>query len=140
MPDINGTAYSATDPLKRAPGTSVNAGVRRYRNVVNLAVEGGGTANPILAAKLKEGVSVCAVKIHSDANLSGINFTVGSRTDAAKYAAAQAGPNVTSKELVMKVAALAADALGAAEDVLFTPSGALPANGMIVVEVFASKR
>lgn len=140
MADIYGKAYSATNALHRTHGTTSDAGVRRFRNCVDLAAEGGGTANSIIAAMVREGVAVCEVRLHSTANLSGINFTIGTDAAPAKYGAAQAGPNATSKTFQIPVAQLAADALSAPETIKFFPSGNLPGAGTIVAEVFASKR
>jgi hypothetical protein len=139
MPDINGKAFS-TNPLFRSPGTVVDAGGRRFRNVVDLAVEGGATANPLVAAIVREGCSVYEARMSSGANLSAINFTIGTDAAPAKYGAAQAGPNATTKTFVIPIAALDDDALTAPETIKFFPSGALPGAGVIVTEIFASKR
>lgn len=140
MADIFGNAASGSDPLFRPSGIFVDAGVRRFRNVVSLAAEGGATANAIIAAAVREGCAVFEARMHSSANLSAINFTIGTDADPDKYGVAQAGPNATSKTFIIPVAQLAADALAAPETIKFFPSAALPAAGTIVVELFASKR
>lgn len=141
MADIYGKAYSSSDDLKRAPGTVVDAAARRFRNVFDLVTEGGNTTNPLLAAKVREGVAVFEARLHSTVSLTGINFTIGTDAAPAKYGAAQAGPGAgASKTFQIPVAQLAADALTTPEDIKFFPSGALPANGTIVAEIFASKR
>lgn len=137
---IYGNAASGTDTLYRASGTCVDAGVRRFRNVVSLAAEGGGTTEEIVGGIVREGCAVFEARMHASVDLSAINFTIGTAADNAKYGAAQAGPNATSKTFVIKIAELAADALSEPETINFYPSAALPAAGSIVTEVFASKR
>lgn len=134
-----GSAFSNADDLKRAPGTTVDAAIRRHRNVFDLAVD-GGTSEALKIAHLREGVVIEGIKMHTGANLSAINFSAGNATAAAKYAAAQAGPNAVTKELQLTVTSLDDDPLTAPEEVLLTPSGNLPGAGTLVVDVFVSKR
>lgn len=141
MADIYGSAYSGTDPLHRPSGIVVDAGVRRFRNVINLATDGGGAANNIIAADVREGVSVFEARMASTVDLSAINFTIGTDAAPTKYGAAQAGPAAgASKVFTIPVAQLAADPLTSPERIKFFPAAALPAAGSIVVAVFASKR
>lgn len=141
MAGVYGSAYSSTDELHRAPGTVVDAGLRRFRNVFNFADSGvGGTTTPLVAARLREGCALESVKLGSSVNVSGINISVGIAGTAAKYSAAAAGPNATRGERVIVSTALDDDALAAPEEVILTPSGNWPASGILVSDVFASKR
>lgn len=139
MADAYGSNYSAADALKRTPGTSVDAGVRRHKNIFALATE-GGAANNLIGAIVREGQEVLEARMHTDANLSGINFTIGTDAVPAKYAAAQAGPNATSKTFVLKIGALDDGPLDDPETIKFFPSGALAGAGTVVTELFTSKR
>ncbi|KPH59184.1 hypothetical protein [Novosphingobium sp. ST904] len=141
MADIYGTAHSGTDPLHRPSGIVVDAGVRRFRNTINLATEGGATTNSIIAAKVREGCAIHEVRMHSTVALTAVDFTIGTDDDPDKYGAAQAGPAAgASKTFQVPVAQLAADGLTEPDLVKFFPSAALPAAGTIVTEIFASKR
>jgi hypothetical protein len=142
MAIIQGSAFSATDTKKLAPGTTHDAGVRRFRNTFDLAAAGaGGTANTPKVAELREGSALCGCEISSTVSLSGINFTLGTPAEPAKYATAQAGPAAgATVRLNILPAALAADAIERPEDIILTPSGNLPGAGTVVASVFASKR
>lgn len=141
MAGTYGSAFSSTDELNRAPGTVVDAAVRRHRNVFNFADSGvGGAAAALIAAKLREGVAVQAVELHGSVDVSAINVSVGITGNTAKYVAATAGPNATTKRCVVKSTALDDDALAAPETVILTPSGNWPAAGILIVDVFVSKR
>ncbi len=141
MADIYGTAFSGTDPSKLAPGTSHDAGVRRHRNTVSLATEGGGTTNSLIIGKVREGNCVEGVALASDVALSGVNFTVGTDAEPAKYVASVAGPGAgATLRMTIKVAQLAMDPLEKPETIKLFPSAALPASGLIVASVFTSKR
>lgn len=141
MPDIYGTAFSATDPGALAPGTSHDAGVRRHRNTVSLATEGGSGQNNLIVGKVREGNCVEGARFSADVNLSAINFTLGTDADPAKYAAAFAGPAANATvSVTIKVAALAMDALEKPETIKLFPSAVLPAAGTLVASVFTSKR
>lgn len=137
-----GSAFSATDPAKLAPGTSHDAGVRRFRNTFDLATNGGGgTAEPLKVAAVREGNCVESFSLASTVSLAAINFTVGTIGSPAKYATAQAGPAANVRQsFQLSVAMLAADALTKAEDIYLFPSAALPAAGTVVASVFSSKR
>jgi hypothetical protein len=134
-----GSAFSNADDLKRAPGTTVDAGIRRHRNVFDLSVD-GGTSEALKIGHLREGTVISSIKMHTGANLSAINFSAGNASATAKYAAAQAGPNAVTKELQLTITALDDDPLTAPEEVLLTPSGNLPSAGTLVVDLFVSKR
>lgn len=141
MADIQGTAFSSSDPAALAPGTSHDAGTRRHRNTVSLATEGGGGQNAFIAAKVREGNCISSASFSADVNLSAINFTLGTDADNAKYGAAFAGPAANAHvAIVLKVSALAMDPLDKPETIKLYPSGALPAAGLLVASVFTSKR
>lgn len=142
MANIGGTAYNLTDPLDRANGAMVNAGLRVYKNTFDLAVagQGGGGDDPLLAAKVREGNVIDSIFMQSSANLSAVNFTIGTAADPDKYGAAQAGPNATAKEFVLTIAGAAQGELAAPEEIIITPSGNLPSSGVIVTRVVTSKR
>ncbi len=140
MAKIYGKAFSA-DRAKYASGTSHDAAVRRHRNTVSLATEGGGTQNTLIIGKVREGNCVEAVSLASDVNLSGINFTVGVEGNPTKYAIAQAGPAAGATVRFQIVPAqLGADALATPDEVLLFPSANLPAAGLMVASVLASHR
>lgn len=142
MAKIYGNAFSGSDRRKLAPGAVHDAGVRRYRNVFNLADAGvGGTTNTPLVAKLREGTALAACELTSNVNLAGVNFTLGTEAEPAKYATAFAGPGAGATVRVSILpAALAADALATPEEIILTPSAALPAAGTVVASVMASHR
>lgn len=142
MPTKYGSAYSDTDPLKKAPGTSVNAGARHFRNVFNFADAGvGGTQNPLCVAKLPAGVVPKGFTISSDQNISATNITVGNATTAAKYVTSTAGPAANAtKRCDLVIATLAADPSTDTEEVLVTPSANWPAAGTLVVDFIVTKR
>lgn len=141
MSGTYGSAFSSTDPLAKAPGATVDAGDRLHRNVFNFADAGvGGTTNPILLARVREGQFVHSARLSSDVNVSGINVTIGPLSSAAKYVAAAAGPNATTVSYAVKSSALDDDPLAAPEDIYATPSGNWPAAGTLVSLLVASKR
>lgn len=141
MPGVYGKALSASDDLHRAPGTTVDAAVRRHRNVFDFAEAGvGGTTTPLVAARLREGVALESIKIGSSVNVSAVNISVGTAANPTKYSAAAAGPNATRSERVVPTTALDDDALAAPEEVILTPSAAWPSTGILVSDVFVSKR
>jgi hypothetical protein len=142
MGGVTGSAYDPTDELSKAPGTSVDAGVRIFRNVFNFADAGvGGTQNPLILARLPSGVVYDEARAASDQNISGTNVTIGVVGAAAKYAAAQAGgaANVTVRFNV-PVAAQDDDPLTVPTEIIMTPSANWPASGILVTKVFVSKR
>jgi len=142
MPGTYGSAYSSTDELVKAPGSSVDSGARVHRNVFNFADTGvGGTTNAVIAARVPRGSTVIAVRMASDQNISGTNFTVGNASAAAKYAAATAGGAAdVTKRFDIKTSALDDDPLTAMEEVLITPSANWPAAGRLVAIVETVKR
>lgn len=141
MAKIYGAAFSATDKSKFAPGTSHDAGVRRHRNSTSLATEGGGTTNSLIIGRVREGNCIDHLRVTSDVNLAGINFTIGTDASPAKYCAAFAGPAAGATVVPQIVPArLADDPLGVPEEIQLFPAAALPAAGLIVASVFTSKR
>lgn len=137
-----GTLYSSTDPLQRAPGVFANAKDRRWRNKFNFA-DADLTAQTvaITLARLKKGMSPPrSISINTNANLSGINLSVGIAGSAAKYVLAAAGPNATMQTLVMTYAGATDDELTADADIIMTPSGNWPASGGLVTNVTCSHR
>lgn len=140
MANIFGKAFSAVLGAL-APGTSHDAGIRRFRNSTSLATEGGGTVNTLIIGRIREGNAIDHFKVASDINLSGLNFTIGIAGAPAKYCAAFAGPAAGATVIPPVVPAMqAADALDKPEEIILTPSGALPAAGLIVASGYASKR
>jgi hypothetical protein len=141
MPNEYGSAYSATDATALAAGSLVDAGLRRHRNVFNFADAGvGGTATPLRLARPSAGTALAMVFLQSDVNASGINLSIGTAGEAAKYSAAAAGPNATRTQPIIKIGALDDPALASAEEILLTPSGNWPSTGTLVTEVYVSKR
>lgn len=142
MPTSYGN-FDPTQPNKLANGAKVNAGLRAYEKVFDLAtdsVPAGGTTNPLHAARLPKGAKFKHITVTSTANVSGINITVGTAAAADKYVAAAAGPNATTSVYHVKPAAASDDELTAPEDVLITPSGNWPGTGKVIVTTWVSKR
>lgn len=142
MGGVSGSAYNTTDLLAKAPGTSVDAAVRSFRNVFNFADSGvGGTTNPITLARLPAGSVFVSARAASDQNLSGTNFTIGTAAAAAKYGASQAGgaANVTVRFNV-PAAALDDDPLTTMTEIIMTPSANWPVSGTLVTFVDVTKR
>ncbi len=141
MAGTSGSAFSATDELAKAPGTTVDAANRLHRNVFDFAESGvGGTTNPLIAAKLREGVFLHRARLSSSVNCSAINVSIGITGSTAKYSAAAAGPNATTTTPVIVSTALDDNALTAPETVILTPSGNWPATGILVSLIEVSKR
>lgn len=141
MPDAYGAQYSADDALKRADGAVVDAGVRVFENVFNCAdVALNGVQADLIAAQLPAGCKVRAIKIHASVNLSAINITAGITGTVAKYATSIAAPNATTRELVVVSTALDNEPLDAPETLRIFPSTTWPSSGIIITEVFVSKR
>lgn len=124
-----GSQFSATDALKKANGTSHNSPQKVFKNKFALATE-GGTAEPLKIASIGPGHVFDELKIETDANLSGVTFTVGTPDDPDKYKTATAGPNATTV-VWQPLLALTLDATTGAEDIILTPSGAIPGAGTI---------
>lgn len=133
-----GSAFSATDALKKAPGHSHDAGLRVFANRFDLTVD-GGTSEALLIAVLNEGVVPLYTTLDSDQNLSAINFTIGDGTTANRFGASTAGPNATQKTIHVPLA-LKLDPLTGQTQVWLTPSGNMPSSGSLRVSLFASKR
>ena len=140
MANIFGKAFSAVLGAL-APGTSHDAGLRRFRNSTSLVSEGGGTVNTLIIGRIREGCAIDHFKVASDVNLSAINFTIGTAAAPAKYCAAFAGPAAGATVIPPVLPAMqAADALTVPEEIILAPSAALPAAGLIVASGYASKR
>lgn len=141
MAKVYGFALAAARAIL-ASGAVHDAGVRRFRNTFDFAVNGGGgTVNTPVVARVREGSAVSACEVSSTVNLSAINFTLGTAAEPAKYATAFAGPAAGATVRVpILPAALAADALADPEELILTPSANLPGAGILVVSVFASHR
>lgn len=133
-----GTAFSGTDDLARASGTSHNAAKRGYKNYFDLAAQ-GGTAEALKIADVGPGCVIDEIRIETDANLSGVTFKIGTATDDDKYGTAVAGPNATV-QIRYPLLALKLDATTEREEIILTPSGALPGAGGIRTTVTASHR
>lgn len=141
MASSMGAAFSSTDPLKLAPGSSHDAGIRSLRNVFSFAADGGGTQNSLKAAALREGMCVRGARISSSVDCSGFNFTIGTIADPVRYAAAFAGPAAGLQVTpTIKVAMQAMDPLAAPEDVYLFPSGNTPGAGTLVSFIDVTKR
>lgn len=142
MPNFSGTNFSTTDPLKPSPGSSVDAAVRSHREVFNTTTHTlSGTVNGAIAARLREGNSVRAVRMKSDANLSAINFTIGVVGALTKYGAAQLGGAAgVMKEFEINITALDDDPLVTPEDIIITPAAAWPAGAVVITYVDVTKR
>ncbi len=140
MTDIYGINFSSKLG-KLAPGSRNDARLRHHDNVTDLAVEGGGTSNPIIVAQVREGQYVTGASLASDADLSGRNYSLGTDADPVKYAAAVAGPAANaSVTFFIKVAARKAGALTVPETIKLFPSGNMPASGNVYGSVTTSGR
>lgn len=140
MAKIYGNNFSATALLALASGITHDAGIRRFGNSVDLAVEGGGNQDDLKVCVKPRGSVFDSITIASDANLSGINFTVGTEADPDKYMTATAGPNAAVKANLGLPAMRAETAPSESEEIFIFPSGNLPATGTLEVSLYASKR
>lgn len=142
MAKLYGSAFNASDPRKLAPGTVHDAGSRRFSNKFNFADSGvGGTTNTPIIARIRAGSAVHAFELSSTVSLAGINFTLGTAAEPAKYCATFAGPAAGGTvRAPIKPDVLAADAIKSPEEIILTPSANLPGAGIVVGSVFASKR
>lgn len=144
MAKILGSAFRAISAAGAAlaSGCVHDAGVRRFRNTFNLAdANVGGTTNTPVVARLREHNALSACELSSTVSLAAVNFTLGTADDPDKYATAFAGPAAGATVRVpILPAMLAADAISAPEEIILTPSAALPANGLVVASVYASHR
>lgn len=133
-----GSAYSGTDDKFLSPGQSVNAAMRAHMNVFNLAVD-GGTSEPLKLAYIGPGNVPIHFVIETGANLSGVNFTIGTPADPDKYGTAVAGPNATT-QVRYPLLALGVTPTSEGEEIILTPSGNLPSSGTIRTNVVTSHR
>ena len=133
-----GSQFSSTDQLKKANGTSHNSPIKAFKNKFALATD-GGTSESLVIGRVGPGHVIDELKIETDANLSGVNFTIGILGALAKYKAATAGPNATT--LVMQpLLSLALDASVEGEEILLTPSGNIPGAGSIRTTLYTVAR
>lgn len=141
MPNIFGDQYSATDNLKRADGRGNDAGVRCFENSVDLAVEGGGTTNP-LQVKVPAGCVFDSVEVGCTVNNSAITVQVGIAGTLAKYAAATAGPAANTSVVILGKPDMkrSSQATTTQETVILTPSAAWSATGILTFLFYARKR
>lgn len=133
-----GTQFSGTDPLKVASGASHNTALRAYKNLVDLTVD-GGTAEAIKVARVGKGCVMDHFVIESSQNLSALTFTIGTEADPDKYGTAVAGPNATAQVRYPLIGVGIAETTEA-EDIILTPSGAMPSAGSLRVTTFATHR
>lgn len=131
-------AALATSLVAAAAGASHNAAMRGYKNAFDLAVD-GGTADPLMIAQIGAGCVLDSVRIETDANLSGVTFTIGTADDPDKYGTAAAGPNATVQTRYPPLA-LKLDATTVKEDIILTPSAAIAGAGSIRTTVIATHR
>lgn len=134
-----GSQFSGTDTLKQAAGQSHNAAVRGYANTFDLAVD-GNTAEPLKIAALGFGSVVKKVEIESAANLSALTFQVGTVADPDKYGVATAGPAANAVKTIYPPLALLLTDNDEAEDIILTPSAAIPNAGLVRVTLYATHR
>lgn len=133
-----GSQFSATDPLKYANGSSHNSPSKVHKNKFALATD-GGTAEPLKIGVLGPGHVFDELKIETDANLSGVTFTLGTPADPDKYKTATAGPNAVTV-VWQPLLALDLEASTIAEDLILTPSGAIPGAGSIRTTAYTVAR
>jgi L-asparaginase/Glu-tRNA(Gln) amidotransferase subunit D len=134
-----GQQFSGTDPLKKADGQVQNAGGREFKNGFNLATE-GGTVGPYLLGRLAQGNAFTQVELLSSANLSAINFTVGTIAAPTKYVAATAGPNASVVTLRPPLAALDPAPNVDPEDVYLFASANMPGAGIVKTRLMTTHR
>lgn len=134
-----GSAFSATDLDRRAPGQSHAAGLRVSKNTFALA-DDGGTSEALVVARLAAGDVIDEIKIESDQNLSGLTFKAGTAADDDAIKGATTGPAANAAVVFQPLIANGVTPLAAATEVLLTPSGNIPSSGSIRVTVYASRR
>ena len=132
-----GNAFDA-EGKRRAPGTSHNAAKRGYANFFALATD-GGTAEALMAGQIGVGCVLDSVTIETDANLSGVTFTIGTPDDPDKYGVAVAGPNAAVQTRYPPLSTKLEPTTGA-EDIILTPSAAVPNAGNLRVKIAATHR
>ena len=132
MPNY-GTAFDSEG--KYAPGTSHDAGIRRFANKFNAP---GGSAEALQVARIREQNVVRGGEVTASVNLSAINFTLGTADDPDKYAAAFAGPTAGGTVRIPILPGVKLEPTAVAETLLLTPSGNVAA-GTVIAEVETSK-
>lgn len=144
MPNSLGTLNPGTRLYKHALGVDSDAAVRRFRNRFNLTTDAdaaGGTQNSLFIGTLQTGQVLTASSLFSTANLSAINFTLGTIASPTLYGAAQAGPAANGlTRFTLTDAAYSMDPLTAPQDLYLFPSANLPATGKITAAFEASHR
>jgi hypothetical protein len=133
-----GSQFSATDPLKKADGRTHDAGLRGFKNLFDLTVD-GGTNQPLKIAEVQPGVNIESVLIESTQDLSGINFTIGTADTPAKYGVSTAGPNATQKVVYVPMAN-GLSCTTANEEIFLFPSANMPAVGSLRTRLHGFKR
>jgi len=133
-----GTQFSASDSLKKANGTSHNSPIKAFKNRFALGTE-GGTVGPYLIAKIGIGHVIDEFRLDTDANLSAINFTIGTIAAPAKYRAATAGPNA-AVVVLQPLLANNIEASEVAEDIYLFASANMPSAGTLKTTVFTVAR
>jgi len=133
-----GSAFSATDPLRLAPGTSHNAKRYSHCNFINLVTD-GGTTEDIKIAQIGPANQIEEIWIEASGNLSTINFQIGTPSNPSKYGPAAAGPNAT-RQVRLPPITLGIALTTETEEIIITPSGALPSTGTIKTNVVTSHR
>jgi hypothetical protein len=135
-----GTQFAAlaASALGVAMGSSHNAAMRGYKNKFALATE-GGTTEPLQVATLGAGCVFDSIRIETDANLSTMNFLIGTPADPDKYGTAVAGPNAVPQTRYPLIA-LPLDAIAEGETIILTPSANIPSVGSIRTTVMATHR
>ncbi|QQN75041.1 hypothetical protein [Croceicoccus sp. YJ47] len=91
-------------------------------------------------ARLGPGCVVKETLIEASADLSAVNFTIGTESEPAKYGAAIAGPAANGAKIVYPPLARKLDANARAEDVFLFPSAAIAGAGAVRTTLRASHR
>lgn len=133
-----GNQFSGTDENKKASGIFHNSSARHYDNMFALATD-GGSAEALKIADIGPGTVLEELVIDTDANLSGVTFKIGTAADDDKYGTAVAGPNATvqRRQVLLAVQQVATTTR---EEILLTPSGAIPGAGTITTRLIGSHR
>lgn len=131
-----GSAFSGTDARKQAPGEYHNAALRRYTNLFDLTVD-GSTSEALKIADIGPGFVMHSILIDTDVDCSARTFAIGISGSTAKYSAAATAPNATQQVRYPKMS-LGVTPSTAREEILLTPSGAIPATGSLRVTIIGS--
>lgn len=127
------------DGQGRAPGTSVNAAIRVYREVFNLA--NVVTTDDLVLAKPRNGDVLLGWKITGSVDLSGMTMSIGNEASAVVYMTANAGPATPGIPKEVGLASAIDDGpLPEAIEILGRLGGTVPAAGILVVQTLVSHR